>query len=123
MGVAPENAEQISEIHIGGKEGGLQSDCRFELVLGLRDVSTIAIERSEVDARLRAVGVVPLRVDELAGRTSERGTFVCPQLIVRHAGHEARGFDPQRPQWVGKQRGHKRQPDVWRDARKRLKCP
>jgi hypothetical protein len=48
IGVAPDNAKQISEIHIGGNEGGLQTDCRFELVFGPRDVPAIAIEGPQV---------------------------------------------------------------------------
>ena len=76
--VAAAGTVEVGEIYIRRDEEWLQTNCCLDLVFGTRRIAAIAVESSEIDARLGPVGVVALGLDILARRT-----FKCGALLRR----------------------------------------
>ena len=102
--IASARAVEISEIHISGNKKTIETDRGADFLFRLRRIAAICVERSEVDARLGAIGIVSLARNVFLARALENAALLGAQLVRRHGREHAHRLDAQRFQWIGEER-------------------
>ena len=101
--VAALQPEEIGEVHGGGEEPRREPQRRVVVPPGLLEPSPPHVDDAEVHVRLGALGVGPLRQEEVVERAVEGGPLLRGQLGVRHVGERRDRLHPHRPHRVPQQ--------------------
>ena len=95
--------EEVREVHVGGEEPRREPQRGVVVPAGLLEPSPLHVHDAEVHVRLGALGIRPLREEEVVERAVEGGPLFRGQLAVRDVRERGNRLDPHRPHRVPQQ--------------------